>query len=79
MRDGIPLGEEHTVFGVGAMVGVAITFLVKTKKLSPPKIYYTNVDFSANHTEKCELIDSSESIKNIEWDEITTDKSFTWM
>ncbi|MCB9421260.1 MAG: N-6 DNA methylase [Ardenticatenaceae bacterium] len=29
MRDGIPLGEQHTVFGLAAMVGISITFLIK--------------------------------------------------
>jgi predicted helicase len=29
MRDGIPLGEKHTVFGMGAMVGISIIFLIK--------------------------------------------------
>ena len=29
MRDGIPLGEKHTVFGLSAMVGISITLLVR--------------------------------------------------
>jgi len=32
MKDGIPLGEKHTVFGLAAMVGIVITFLIKKKK-----------------------------------------------
>lgn len=31
MKDGIALGEKHTVFGLGAMVGISITFLIKKK------------------------------------------------
>ncbi len=31
MKDGIPLGEKHTVFGLAAMVGISINILVKKK------------------------------------------------
>jgi len=34
MKDGIPLGEKHTVFGLAAMVGISISFFVKKK--TPP-------------------------------------------
>jgi predicted helicase len=34
MREGIPIGEEHTVFGLAAMVGIAVSFFVKNKKYS---------------------------------------------
>lgn len=79
MRDGIPLGEEHTVFGSGAMVGVAITFLVKANNLSDHKIYYDTVDFRATRIEKFNLIEKAETVQNINWQEIVPNKKHTWL
>ena len=40
MREGIPIGEKHTVFGLAAMVGIAVTFFVKSHQHQDRKIYY---------------------------------------
>src|SRR5450432_2981880 len=43
MRDGIPIGEENTIFGLGAMVGVAIGIFVRKAETEGCKIHYAGV------------------------------------
>jgi predicted helicase len=59
MRDGISLGERNTVFGLSAMVGVSITFLVKTKKHDQHAIYYAETDFRATREEKFHFLEAA--------------------
>jgi predicted helicase len=40
MRDGIPIGEKHTVFGLAAMVGISIIFLLKKRSQEKTQIFY---------------------------------------
>ena len=47
MREGIPIGEKHTVFGLAAMVGITVTFFVKKRGYQGHKIYYSSVDWKA--------------------------------
>ncbi len=79
MRDGIPLGEQNTVFGLAAMVGIAVTFLIKGKQFTDHKIFYSTVDFRATRAEKFALIEKARSIDNLEWQEIKPDKNYTWL
>ena len=56
MRDGIPLGEEHTVFGLGAMVGIAITMCERSSTQTDHALEYWDVPFRAKRVEKFEQL-----------------------
>ncbi|MDS1347551.1 type ISP restriction/modification enzyme [Planktothrix agardhii] len=80
MREGIPIGEKNTIFGLAAMVGIAVTFLIKHKNNdSDCKIFYSGVDWKATRKEKFELIEKLKSIQNLEWHEIHPDQKYTWL
>ncbi len=79
MREGIPIGEQHTVFGLAAMVGIAISFLVKNKQYDDHKIYYSTVDWKAKRKEKFALIEQTGTSSKLEWQEISPDKKYTWL
>ena len=79
MREGIPIGEKHTVFGLAAMVGITVTFFVKSRHYHDHKIYYSGTDWKATRQEKFNRIESAISINGIEWKEITPDKRHTWL
>jgi predicted helicase len=80
MREGIPIGEKNTIFGLAAMVGIAVTFLIKHKNNdSDGKIFYSEVDWKATRKEKFELIEKLKSIQNLEWREIHPDQKYTWL
>ncbi|HAE59909.1 MAG TPA: DNA helicase [Anaerolineae bacterium] len=79
MRDGIPLGEQHTVFGLSAMVGIAITFLVRKKDDSEHKVFYKTVDFRSTRAEKFSLLEKAQVAGNLDWQELKPDNRFTWM
>ncbi|MEB3121263.1 MAG: type ISP restriction/modification enzyme [Snowella sp.] len=79
MRDGIPLGEENTVFGLAAMVGVAITILVKKQGCIDRKIFYKEVNFRATREEKFSFLEESNSLKNIKWTNICPNEDHVWL
>ena len=78
MREGIPIGEKHTVFGLAAMVGITVTFFVKNSDYRDNKIHYTSVDWKATRQEKFNLVEKAGSVNNIEWKEIKPDENHTW-
>ena len=79
MRDGIPLGEKHTVFGLAAMVGISITVLVKNEKHDNHKLYYHAVDWRSTRKEKFLLIEEAKSLIGIKWEELNPDKNNNWL
>jgi predicted helicase len=79
MRDGIPLGEQHTVFGLAAMVGISITFFIKSKQLSDNKIFYSGIDFRSTRSQKFAYLEKIQTSSNVEWEEIVPDSSNTWL
>ena len=79
MRDGIALGEKHTVFGLAAMVGISIAFFVKKKDSAERKIFYHGADFRATRTEKFALIDKAQTVNGIDWWEIAPDAKHNWL
>jgi predicted helicase len=79
MRDGIPLGEKHTVFGLAAMVGISVTFFVRRKELNDYKIFYSTVDFRSTRQEKFDLIENAKTIKFLKWTEIVPDHKYNWL
>ncbi|NQV17318.1 MAG: N-6 DNA methylase [Armatimonadetes bacterium] len=79
MKDGIPLGEKHTVFGLSAMVGVSITFLIKNTNLKDRKIFYNTVDFRATRNEKFEMLEKVRTYHNMHWKELIPDENNNWL
>jgi predicted helicase len=41
-KDGIFISEKHTIFGIAAMTGISILFLVKDSQATGNKIFYSN-------------------------------------
>jgi predicted helicase len=79
MRDGIPIGEKHTVFGLSAMVGISVTFLVKSKKTENCEIFYSAVDWKATRQEKFGLIENAVTYSKLDCKKIQPDKKHTWL
>lgn len=79
MRDGIPLGEKHTVFGKSAMVGISITFFIKGEHLSDHKIYYTTVNFRATRQDKFEFLRREKNCTNIDYKQIKPNENYYWL
>ncbi|MCZ8330117.1 MAG: DNA methyltransferase [Flavobacterium sp.] len=81
-KDGISIGEEHTVFGLGAMVGIAIMFLVKTKEKLNDKCqikYIHPCDIRATRIEKFEWLSAIQSFNQIAFEAINPDKNNNWI
>lgn len=79
MKDGIPLGEKHTVFGLSAMVGICITFLVKKKNETKKEFRYSEVPFRSTREEKFKFLEEHQHIYNVPWREIVPDSNHTWL
>lgn len=81
-KDGIWLNEEHTIFGVSAAVGIAVTWLVKkeSKNIKNCKISYIHpCDIRATRREKLEWINGLGSFDIIEFNSISPDKNHNWI
>jgi predicted helicase len=79
MRDGIPLGEEHTVFGLGAMVGIAITLCEKRKDHSEHLLEYWDVNFRAKRKEKFELLEQAHDWFGLESKQLEPTNKHLWL
>ncbi len=79
MREGIPIGEKHTVFGLSAMVGIAVTFFVRSPQYQDHKINYSDVDWRATRQDKFNLIENSRTVDGIQWQELRPDRNHTWL
>lgn len=81
-KDGIFLNENHTVFGTGAMVGIAIMFLIKSREKLNSKCqikYIHPCDIRATRIEKFEWLSSIQSFNQIAFDTINPDKNNNWI
>jgi predicted helicase len=79
MREGVSLGEKHTVFGLAAMVGVSITFLVRRASYDDHRIFYSAVDWKATRQEKFDLLERAASISEINWTELSPNERHDWL
>ncbi|MCK5717554.1 MAG: N-6 DNA methylase, partial [Thiomargarita sp.] len=79
MRDGISIGEKHTVFGLSAMVGISITFFVKCKNTEKHEIFYSAVDWKATRQEKFEILKKAKTYLKLDYKSIQPDKKNTWL
>lgn len=80
-KDGIFLNEKHTIFGVAAAVGIAITFLVKrnlTQKQDCKIFYIHPCDIRATREEKLQFIIENK-FKDIDFTHIQPDKNCNWI
>lgn len=78
MRDGIPLGEKHTVFGLAAMVGISINILVRSKQHTDTKILYAEVDWKSTRQEKFDFLTMLQ-LGDENWRELTPDARHAWL
>ncbi|RKZ73403.1 MAG: DNA helicase [Gammaproteobacteria bacterium] len=80
MRDGIPIGEKHTIFGLSAMVGISVAFFVKSNnKTDNCQIYYSTVDWKSTRQEKFQIIEQAETYNGLERQLINPNKKHTWL
>jgi predicted helicase len=80
-KDGIFLGEKHTIFGLGAMVGISIMWLVKKKQadFETCRISYIHpTDIRATRDEKIEYL-ITHNISSIPFENIVPDKDNNWI
>ncbi len=80
-KDGIFLGEKHTIFGLGAMVGISIMWLVKKKQKDFDKCrisYIHPTDIRATRDEKIEYL-LTHRIKDIPFNNVVPDKDNNWI
>jgi predicted helicase len=79
MRDGIPIGEQHTVFGLAAMVGIAVTFFVKSKSAKDHRVHYWEVDWRSKREEKFTALERAGSVGGIRFRRLHPNAENTWM
>lgn len=84
MREGFPIGEAHTVFGLAAMVGISVAFFVKHKTDEDKSnkmrgIYYSEVDWKAKRVEKFKFLEDGQTILGIETKKIEPNQKHDWL
>ncbi len=80
-KDGIFLGEKHTVFGLAAMVGISMMWLIKDKSAEHKQcmIYYIHpTDIRATRDEKMEYL-VSHKMQQIPFEHVFPDKDNNWI
>ena len=80
-RDGIFIGEKHTIFGKSAMTGIAISFLVKDsqEQTTRNRIYYSH-PFNVHELRENKLkFLAATKFANISFEHITPDKNNNWI
>jgi predicted helicase len=78
MRDGIPLGEAHTVFGLAAMVGIAVGNFIKKGNSKKSQIQYDTVHFRSTRQEKFDYLTKAGSVSGIQWTTLKPDAKNNW-
>ena len=79
MKDGIPLGEEHTVFGLGAMVGISITLCERLNTSDFHQFKYWDVHFRSRRVEKFKLLNEGKSLAGIEMQTLVPTANNVWL
>ena len=78
MREGIPIGEKHTVFGLAAMVGISVTFFVKSPQYQDHKDLLCYVDWMSHEAGQIQS-DRKCPYSRWQWQELRPDKNHTWL
>ena len=80
MRDGIPLGEKNTVFGLSAMVGISVTLLVRDPDHEgDAEILYHAADWRSTRAEKFDLMERTGDVSGIDWRRLEPNKRHVWL
>lgn len=84
MKEGIPIGEPHTIFGLAAMVGISVSLFVKRRHKEIPnrrqcQIYYSEVDWKAKRFEKFRFLNEAQIVSNLSFKQIVPDSKFNWL
>jgi predicted helicase len=79
MRDGVPLGEKHTVFGLSAMVGICISFFVRRRATAERRVIHAETDFRATRLEKFQLLENAGHVYHLPSRQMKPDKKYTWL
>lgn len=80
-KDGIFLGEKHTIFGLAAMVGISMMWLVKDDKAEYNKCrinYIHPTDIRATRDDKLEYL-ATHQFSDIPFEHIQPDKDNNWI
>ncbi|MFM5981001.1 MAG: type ISP restriction/modification enzyme [Sphaerospermopsis kisseleviana] len=78
-KDGIFIGEKHTIFGVSAMTGIVICFLIKDSNSSGCKIFYSHPFHVHELRENKISYLATSKFNQIPFQHITPDKNFNWI
>lgn len=70
--------EAGNVFGSGTRTPIAITLLIKDGS-SNKKIFYKDIGDYHNEKSKLNILQEQESIKNLDWVEITPNQNHDWI
>lgn len=80
-KDGIFLNENHTIFGQGAMVGISISFLIKSKKRKNDECivkYIHPCDIRATRREKLEFLQDN-SFPTLDFQSVEHNPKNNWI
>jgi predicted helicase len=78
-RDGIFIGEKHTIFGAAAMTGIVISFLIKDNHNNRNKLFYANpFDVHELRQNKLNYLQVND-FKDIHFEHIIPDKKHNWI
>jgi predicted helicase len=78
-RDGVFIGEKHTIFGAAAMTGIVISFLIKDNHNTRNKLFYANpFDVHELRQNKLNYLQVND-FKDIHFEHIIPDKKHNWI
>ncbi len=78
-KDGIFIGEKHTIFGESAMTGIVICFLIKDSNSQGCKIFYSH-PFHIHELRENKIRYLAENkFEKIAFDHIKPDQKFNWI
>lgn len=78
-KDGIFIGEKHTIFGESAMTGIVICFLIKDSNSQGCKIFYSH-PFHIHELRENKIRYLAENkFQKIGFDHIKPDQKFNWI
>ena len=78
MREGYPIGEKHTVFGLSAMVGISIAVLSRNRNCEQRRIYYADVDWKSTREDKFAFLAAAQSLSGLNPNAIFPNSKHDW-
>jgi predicted helicase len=78
-KNGVFISEKNTIFGTSAMTGITIVFLVKDKKATGCKLFYSNpFDIHETRDNKINYLVENK-IQNFDFEHIIPDSKHNWI